>query len=78
MTPEYQERLYKAMKSQYEADINKAMLRLDNLFNIENSIATPTYPTDIALKELSDAKQKLKTLEEYINGSKPLKQLLND
>ena len=78
MTQKYQERLYKAIKSQYEADINKAMLRLDNLFNIENKEVTPIYPVGVALGELNEAKQKLKTLEEYINGSKPLKQLLND
>jgi hypothetical protein len=78
MTQKYPERLYKAIKSQYEADVNRAMLKLDQLFNNDNENITPTYYTDLALTELIEAQQKLKTLEEYINGSKPLKQLLND
>ena len=78
MTQKYQERLYKILKSQYEVDINRAMLRLDELFNVVKENVTPTHPINIELEKLTLAHQKLKTLEDYISGSKPLKQLLND
>ena len=78
MIQNYQERLYKTMKSELEAKVNKALLRLDQLFNIKDSEATPIYPVEEALQELSDAKNKLQALEDYMQGSKPLKQLLND
>jgi hypothetical protein len=78
MTPKYQERLYNALKSQYEADINKSLLELDGLFEYTTNPSISTYPTDVAIKKLLEAQHKLITLEEYINGSKPLKQLLND
>ena len=78
MTQKFQEKLYKAIKSRYEADINKAILDLDRLFDIESEESIPTYYTDRAISELNKAQQKLKTLEDYMQGSKPLKQLLKD
>ena len=78
MTPKYQERLYKALKSTCEAEINQALASLDRLFSLESESATPTEVANEALTKLTLAEQKLKSLENYMDGSKPLKQLLND
>ena len=81
MTPKYQENLYKTLKLQYEDEIKRCLLKLNELFDKPfnpTDPSPPTYPTDVLIKKLSDTRQRLITLEEYINGSKPLKQLLND
>ena len=81
----HQERLYKALKSECEAKINESLLTLDMCFMKATAIGEHT--TEHFLKEASKAldklchgRDRLDTLESYIDGSSLFnkQQQLND
>ncbi len=81
----HQERLYKALKSECEAEINEALLTLDMCFL--NGIAIGEHTSKHFLEEasksldaLTNGRDKLDTLESYIEGSSLFnkQQQLND
>ena len=79
----HKERLYKALKSECEAEINEALLTMDMCFT--QSTAIGEHPSEHflaeatkALDKLTNARDKLDTLEDYYEGSSLFKQQLND
>ncbi len=77
----HQKRLYKALKSECEANINEALLTLDLCFNNQTAIGEHTSEHFLeeaskALTKLTDARDRLDTLDYYydtsamINGNK--------
>ena len=81
----HQERLYKALKSELEANVNEALLTLDLCFN--NPTAIGEHTSEHFLKEASKAldklchgRDRLDTLESYVDGSSLFnkQQQLND
>ena len=81
----HQERLYKALKSECEAEINEALLTLDMCMS--NSAAIGEHTSKHFLEEASKAldklchgRDRLDTLESYIDGSSLFnkQQKLND
>ena len=80
----HQERLYKALKSECEAEINEALLTLDMCMTKASAIGEHTSKhfleeTSKALSKLGDAEGRLNTLESYIEGSSLFnKKQLND
>ena len=81
----HQERLYKALKSECEAEINEALLTMDMCFTGATAIGEHTSEHFLkeaskALDKLTNARDKLDTLEEYCEGSSLFnkKQQLND
>ena len=80
----HKERLYKALKSECEADINEALLTLDMCFTKATAIGEHTSKhfmeeASKALDKLTDARDQLDTLEQYYNDSSLFnKQQLND
>ena len=81
----HQERLYKALKSKSEAEINEALLTLDMCMNQPVAIGEHTSEHFLkeaskALHKLTEARDRLDTLESYIEGSSLFnkQQQLND
>ena len=79
----HQERLYRALKSECEAEINEALLTLDMCMTKSVAIGEHTsehFLTEAtkALDKLTNARDKLDTLEDYYEGSSLFKQQLND
>ena len=78
----HQERLYKALKSESEAEINEALLTLDMCMTQSTAIGEHTSEHFLeeaskALTKLTDARDRLDTLEYYHNQDK-IKKQLND
>jgi len=70
----HQERLYRALKSDCEANINEALLTLDMCFTKATAIGEHTSEHFIeeaskALTKLTDARDRLDVLNEYYNES---------
>ena len=80
----HKERLYRALKSECEANINEALLTLDMCFLKGTAIGEHTSEHFLeeaskALDKLTDARDQLDTLEQYYNDSSLFnKQQLND
>jgi len=80
----HQERLYNALKSECEAEINEALLTLDMCMTQATAIGEHTSKHFLeeaskALNKLGSAQGNLNTLESYIEGSSLFnKQQLND
>ena len=81
----HQERLYKALKSECEAEINEALLTMDMCFTKATAIGEHTSEHFLkeaskALDKLTDARDQLDTLEQYYNDSSLFnkQQQLND
>ena len=70
----HQERLYRALKSECEANVNEALLTLDMCFSKATAIGEHTSEhfmeeASKALTKLTDARDRLDTLNEYYDGS---------
>jgi len=70
----HKERLYRALKSECEANVNEALLTLDMCFNKAAAIGEHTSEhfmeeANKALTKLTDARDRLDTLNEYYDGS---------
>ena len=70
----HKERLYRALKSECEANINEALLTLDMCFTKAAAIGEHTSEQFMeeaskALDKLTDARDRLDTLKEYYDGS---------
>ena len=81
----HKERLYRALKSECEANINEALLTLDMCFLKGTAIGEHTSEHFLeeaskALDKLTDARDQLDTLEQYYNDSSLFnkQQQLND
>ena len=79
----HKERLYKALKSECEAEINEALLTMDMCFTQSTAIGEHTSEHFLAeatkaLDKLTNARDKLDTLEDYYEGASLFKQQLND
>ena len=80
----HQERLYQALKSECEAEINEALLTLDLCFTKATAIGEHTSKhfmeeASKALTNLTDGRDKLDTLKQYYNESSIFnKKQLND
>ena len=81
----HQERLYNALKSECEAEINEALLTMDMCFMNSAAIGEHTSKHFLeeaskALDKLTDARDQLDTLEQYYNDSSLFnkQQQLND
>ena len=81
----HKERLYKALKSECEAEINEALLTLDMCMTQSTAIGEHTSEHFLAeaskaLDKLTNARDKLDTLESYQDGSSLFnkQQQLND
>ena len=70
----HRKRLYQALKSECEANINEALLTLDLCFNNQTAIGEHTSEHFLeeaskSLTKLTDARDRLDTLREYYNDS---------
>ena len=70
----HQERLYKALKSKCEAEINEALLTMDMCFTNSSAIGEHTSKHFLeeaskSLHKLTEARDRLDTLKEYYEGS---------
>ena len=70
----HKERLFKALKSECEADINEALLTLDLCFTKATAIGEHTSKhfmeeASKALSQLTDGRDRLDTLEDYYDKS---------
>ena len=70
----HKERLYKALKSECEAQINEALLTMDMCFMNASAIGEHTSEHFLeeaskALTKLTDARDRLDTVREYYNDS---------
>ena len=80
----HKERLYKALKSACEAQINEALLTMDMCFTNSTAIGEHTSKHFLeeaskALHKLTEARDRLDVLNEYHDGSSLFnKQQLND
>ena len=81
MAYNHQKRLYQALKSECEANINEALLSLDLCFN--NGTAIGEHTTNVFLEEaskaltkLTDGRDRLDTLDYYFDNKN--KKQLND
>ena len=81
----HRERLYKALKSECEAEINEALLTMDMCMTKATAIGEHTSKHFLeeaskALDALTNGRDKLDTLESYIEGSSLFnkQQKLND
>ena len=81
----HKERLYRALKSEFEAEINEALLTLDMCFTKASAIGEHTSghfmeEASKALDKLTNGRDKLDTLESYVDGSSLFnkQQQLND
>ena len=85
MKVNHQERLYRALKSECEAEINEALLTLDMCMTKASAIGEHTSKHFLeeaskALDALTNGRDKLDTLESYVDGSSLFnkQQQLND
>ena len=81
----HQERLYKALKSECQAEINEALLTLDMCMTKASAIGEHTSKHFLeeaskALDKLTNGRDKLDTLEQYRDGTSIFnkQQQLND
>ena len=81
----HKERLYKALKSECEADINESLLTLDMCFTKATAIGEHTTEHFLkeaskALDKLTESRDRLDVLKEYYDGSSMFnkQQQLND
>ena len=81
----HKERLYKALKSECEADINESLLTLDMCFTKATAIGEHTTEHFLkeaskALDKLTESRHRLDVLKEYYDGSSIFnkQQQLND
>ena len=81
----HQERLYKALKSKCEAEINEALLTIDMCMTKASAIGEHTSKHFLeeaskALDALTNGRDKLDTLNSYVDGSSLFnkQQQLND
>ena len=80
----HQERLYNALKSECEAEINEALLTMDMCFTNSTAIGEHTSKHFLeeaskSLHKLTEARDRLDTLKDYYEGSNLFdKQQLND
>ena len=80
----HQERLYNALKSECQAEVNEALLTLDMCMTKASAIGEHTSEHFLkeaskALDKLGSAQGRLNTLESYIKGSNLFdKKQLND
>tara|TARA_Y100001951_G_C11140095_1_gene183150 strand:- start:322 stop:567 length:246 start_codon:yes stop_codon:yes gene_type:complete len=79
----HKERLYKALKSECESDINEALLTLDMCFNKPTAIGEHTSENFLkeaskALNKLTEARDKIDVLNTYLEGTIGNKKLLNE
>ena len=81
----HKERLYRALKSECEAEINESLLTLDMCMTKATAIGEHTSEHFLkeaskALDKLANSRDKLDTLESYIDGSSLFnkQQQLND
>ena len=79
----HKERLYNALKSECEAEINEALLTLDMCFNKPVAIGEHTSEhfkkeASKALDKLTEARDKIDVLNTYYEGEIGNKKLLND
>ena len=79
----HKERLYNALKSEFESEINEALLTLDLCFNKATAIGEHTSghfleEASKAITKLVDGRDKLDTLNTYMQGPVGNKKLLND
>ena len=80
----HQERLYRALKSECEAEINEALLTMDMCFTNSSAIGEHTSKHFLeeaskSLHKLTEARDRLDVLNEYHDGSSLFnKQQLND
>lgn len=79
----HKERLYNALKSECEAEINEALLVLDMCFNKPVAIGEHTSDhfkkeASKALDKLTEARDKIDVLNTYLEGDIGDKKLLND
>ena len=70
----HQERLYQALKSECEAEINESLLTMDMCFTKATAIGEHTSKhfmeeASKALSQLTDGRDRLDTLEDYYNKS---------
>ena len=70
----HKERLYRALKSECEAEINEALLTLDMCFTRASAIGEHTSvhfmeEASKALDKLCNGRDRLDTLKEYYDGS---------
>ena len=70
----HKERLYRALKSECEAEINESLLTLDMCFTKATAIGEHTSKhfmeeASKALTQLTDGRDRLDTLEDYYNKS---------
>ena len=79
----HKERLYNALKSEYESDINEALLTLDMCFNNPSAIGEHTSEHFLkeaskALDKLTEARDRIDVLNTYLEGTIGNKKLLNE
>lgn len=79
----HKERLYNALKSECEAEVNEALLTLDMCFNNPVAIGEHTSEHFVkeaskALNKLTEARDKIDVLNTYLEGSIGNKKLLNE
>ena len=70
----HKERLFNALKSECEAEINEALLTMDMCFMNSSAIGEHTSKHFLeeaskSLHKLTEARDRLDTLKEYYNGS---------
>ena len=80
MTTQHQKRLYQALKSECEANINEALLTLDLCFDNGTAIGEHTSEhfmeeASKALTKLTDARDRLDTLDYYFDNKNNKKQI---
>ena len=79
----HKERLYNALKSECESDINEALLTLDMCFNNPSAIGEHTSEHFLkeeskALDKLTEARDRIDVLNTYLEGTIGNKKLLNE
>ena len=80
----HQERLYRALKSECEAEINEALLTMDMCFTNSSAIGEHTSKHFLeeaskSLHKLTEARDRLDTLKDYYDESSLFnKEQLND
>ena len=79
----HQERLYQALRSECEAEINEALLTLDMCFTNASAIGEHTSEHFLkeaskALDKLTEARDRIDVLNTYLEGTIGNKKLLNE
>ena len=79
----HKERLYNALKSECESDINEALLTLDMCLNNPSAIGEHTSEHFLkeaskALDKLTEARDRIDVLNTYLEGTIGNKKLLNE